>query len=218
MVPGGNSPQGHEKLPLRQVIFNLDLFRLNLSIFVLHLVQMAMFVVLPHALINYGGLPATSHWKVYLPAVLVSFTVMVPAIIAAEKKDKMPVVFRSAVLLLMLVQCLLYFFSEHLVGLAVCLALFFVGFNSLEASLPSLISRTVHPAAKGAALGVYNTTQAIGLFLGGALGGAIAQHFGDNAVFLVCACLILVWLLVTLSMKFPQRRVAAAGQSNHSER
>jgi len=207
-VPPAPPPHGHEKLPLRQVVFDPDLLRLNCGIFILHLVQMAMFVVLPHALVEHGGLEAAAHWQVYLPAVLVSFVVMVPAIIAAERKDKMRPIFRAAVALLIVVQLGLLFFGQSLWGLACWLLLFFVGFNVLEATLPSLVSRTAAPSAKGAALGVYNTTQAIGLFVGGAAGGYIAQHFGDNAVFSVCAGLLLVWLAVTGSMNFPQRRVA----------
>lgn len=209
-VPPAPPPHGHEKLPLRRVLFDPDLLRLNLGIYVLHLVQMAMFVVLPHALVNFGGLPAASHWQVYLPAVLVSFAIMVPAIIAAEKKDKMRPIFRAAVALLVVVQLGLLAFGQSLWGLALWLLLFFVAFNVLEATLPSLVSRTAPPAAKGAALGVYNTTQALGLFTGGALGGYIAQHLGDNAVFATCAGLLLIWLVVTNSMNFPQRRVPPA--------
>ncbi len=208
-VPPAPPPHGHEKLPLRRVIFDADLLRLNLGIFVLHMVQMAMFVVLPHALVDHGGLEAASHWKVYLPAVLVSFVVMVPAIIAAEKKDKMRPIFLAAVALLVLVQVGLYLLHGSLWALALWLLLFFIAFNVLEATLPSLVSRTAPPAAKGAALGVYNTTQAMGLFIGGALGGYIAQHFGDNAVFAACTGLALVWLVVANSMNFPQRRSAA---------
>jgi len=211
-VPPAPSRHGHEKLPLRRVLFDSDLLRLNLGIFVLHMVQMAMFVVLPHALVNYGGLPAASHWMVYLPAVLVSFTIMVPAIIAAEKKDKMRPIFLAAISLLVVVQLGLLVLGQNLWGLAACLLFFFVAFNILEATLPSLVSRTAPPAAKGAALGVYNTTQALGLFTGGALGGYIAQHFGDNAVFAVSAGLILVWLVVANSMNFPQRRVTSAAE------
>ena len=210
VVPPAPAPHGHEKLPLRRVIFDIDLIRLNVGIFTLHMMQMAMFVVLPHALIDHGGLPAASHWKVYLPAVLVSFVVMVPAIIAAEKKDKMRPVFLAAVALLLVVQAGLFVTGESLWTLALWLLLFFVAFNILEATLPSLVSRTAPPAAKGAALGVYNTTQAMGLFVGGALGGYIAQHFGDNAVFAVCAGLAVVWLIVAGSMNFPQRRVTPA--------
>ena len=186
-----------------------DLLRLNLGIFVLHMVQMSMFVVLPHALVNHGGLAAASHWKVYLPAVLVSFVIMVPAIIAAERKDKMRPIFLAAIALLVMVQSGLLVYSESLWALALWLTLFFVAFNILEATLPSLVSRTAPPAAKGAALGVYNTTQAIGLFIGGAAGGYVAQHFGDNAVFAACTGVLLIWLVVASSMKFPQRRIAA---------
>jgi len=208
-VPPAPPPHGHEKLPLRRVIFDADLLRLNLGIFTLHMVQMAMFVVLPHALVDHGGLPAAAHWQVYLPAVLVSFAIMVPAIIAAERKDKMRTIFRAAVALLVVVQLGLLFFGQSLWTLAFWLLLFFVAFNILEATLPSLVSRTAPPAAKGAALGVYNTTQAMGLFIGGAAGGYIAQHFGDNAVFAACTGLVLIWLAVANSMNFPQRRAAA---------
>jgi MFS family permease len=209
-VPPAPPPHGHEKLPLRRVVFDPDLLRLNLGIFVLHMVQMAMFVVLPHALVDHGGLAAAEHWKVYLPAVLVSFAIMVPAIIAAERKDKMRPIFIAAVGLLLVVQIGLFLLHASLWALALWLLLFFVAFNVLEATLPSLVSRTAPPAAKGAALGVYNTTQAMGLFIGGAAGGYIAQHFGDNAVFAACAGLVFVWLAVANSMNFPQRRSAAA--------
>ncbi|WP_409558007.1 MFS transporter [Dechloromonas sp.] len=209
-VPPAPPPHGHEKLPLRRVIFDPDLIRLNVGIFVLHMVQMAMFVVLPHALVNHGGLEAAAHWKVYLPAVLLSFAIMVPAIIAAERKDKMRPIFLAAIALLVVVQSGLLLYSASLWALGLWLVLFFVAFNVLEATLPSLVSRTAPPSAKGAALGVYNTTQALGLFVGGAAGGYIAQNFGDNAVFAACTGLVLVWLVVANSMNFPQRRVTAA--------
>ena len=216
-VPPAPPPHGHEKLPLRKVVLDPDLIRLNVGIFVLHMVQMAMFVVLPHALVNHGGLEAASHWQVYLPAVLFSFAIMVPAIIAAERKDKMRPIFLAAIALLVVVQSGLLIYSASLWALALWLTLFFVAFNVLEATLPSLVSRTAPPSAKGAALGVYNTTQALGLFIGGAAGGYIAQHFGDNAVFAACTGLVLVWLVVAKSMNFPQRRVVAAATQTAQE-
>ncbi|MDD2742539.1 MAG: MFS transporter [Rhodocyclaceae bacterium] len=206
-VPPAPAPHGHEKLPLRRVLMDADLLRLNLGIFVLHMTQMAMFVVVPHALVNFGGLEATAHWKVYLPAVLVSFAVMIPAIIAAERKGKMRPIFLSAIGLLVVVQTGLLLSHQSLWALALWLTLFFVAFNVLEATLPSLVSRTAPPTAKGAALGVYNTTQAIGLFIGGAVGGYIAQNFGDNAVFAASTGLILIWLIVASTMNFPLPRV-----------
>ncbi len=209
-VPEPPPPPGHEKLPFRRVLLDPDLLRLNFGIFSLHMMQMAMFVVIPHALVNFGGLKAPDHWKVYLPAVLVSFAVMVPAIISAERGGKMRPVFSGAIALLLAVQLGFLFFGEGLWGLALWLLLFFVAYNILEATLPSLVSRTAHPAAKGAALGVYNTTQAIGLFMGGSVGGYLAQHFGDNAVFALCSGLALAWLAVSASMNFPQRRRSPA--------
>lgn len=217
VVPAVPPPSGHRRLPLRQVLADRDLLRLNLGIFTLHLIQMAMFVVLPHALVKHGGLAPAAHWQVYLPAVLVSFAVMVPAIIAAERRDKMRPIFLAAVALLIVVQCGLYLAGGSLWTLALWLLLFFVAFNVLEATLPSLVSRTAPPEAKGAALGVYNTTQACGLFLGGTLGGYLAQHFGDNAVFSACAGLALLWLLVAASMNFPSRRPSTVAASNLQE-
>lgn len=209
-VPAAPPLQARAKLPFSRVLFDADLLRLNWGIFTLHIVQMAMFVVLPHALVGHGELPAADHWKVYLPAVLASFAIMVPAIIAAERRDKMRPVFAGAVGLLVIVQLGLYFFGATLGSLGLWILLFFVAFNILEATLPSLVSRTAHPATKGAALGVYNTTQAMGLFIGGALGGYLGQHFGDNSVFAVSAALCTTWLGVTAFMKFPQRRTAPA--------
>ncbi len=212
-VPAVPRPSGHQKLPLRAVLTNPDLLKLNLGIGTLHMIQMAMFVVLPHALLSRGGLLAEDHWQVYLPAVLASFAIMVPAIIAAEKKDKMRPIFLAAIGLTAIVQLGLYLFSASLWTLGLWLLLFFVAFNILEATLPSLVSRTAPAAAKGAALGVYNTTQAVGLFIGGAAGGYIAQHFGDNAVFSACTVLALIWLAVAGTMNFPRRRPAPAGQT-----
>ncbi len=186
-VPPAPPPHGHEKLPLRRVIFDADLLRLNLGIFVLHMVQMAMFVVLPHALVDHGGLDAAAHWKVYLPAVLVSFAIMVPAVIAAERKDKMRPVFLAAVGLLVVVQGGLYLLHESLWVLALWLLLFFVAFNVLEATLPSLVSAMRRPAAKGTALGVYNTDaghRPVHRRRGGRIS---AQHFGPIMRFLLPA-------------------------------
>ena len=209
-VPPAPPSVGRAKLPFRQVVFQPDLLRLNAGIFILHAMQMAMFVVVPHALVEHGGIQAAAHWQVYLPVVLLSFVFMVPAIISAERGGKIRAVFIGAVALLVLVQIGFWWLGSSLWWLALWLLVFFIAFNVLEASLPSLVSRTAPPAAKGAALGVYNTTQALGLFTGATMGGYLAQHFGDNAVFGVCAGLGLLWLVLAASMNFPLRRVVPA--------
>ncbi len=187
-----------------------QLMRLNLGVFVLHLIQTTMWVMVPAALVAHGGLALGEHWKIYLPAVLVSFVVMVPAIIAAERRNRLKPVFNAAVALLALVQFGLYAFGDSLLALAVLLTLFFVAFNILEATQPSWISRIAQPQAKGTALGVYNTLQSIGLFLGGLLGGWLGQRYGAGAVSLACGALALVWLALAAGMHPPPLRNAAA--------
>ena len=190
-----------------EVLSHPQLLRLNFGVFALHMTLTAMWVLLPSDLIAKGGLPVAEHWKVYLPALLASFVVMVPAIIAAEKYGKMKLIFNSAIMLLLVVQFGFGFFGDGLYGLAICLTLFFVAFNILEATQPSLIARIAPPHAKGAALGVYNTTQAIGLFLGGVFGGTLAKYAGSGAVWAACASLLGVWLLLGVTMAMPPPRV-----------
>lgn len=199
-------PRNVERTSFAEVLRHPQLMRMNFGVFTLHLVQTAMWVLLPQALVENGGLPAGEHWKVYLPAVLLSFVLMVPAIIAAEKQGRMKWVFNAAIVLLLAVQIGFAYFSDGLYGIFFWLLLFFVAFNVLEAVQPSLISRYAPAHAKGAALGIYNTTQSLGLFLGGLLGGALAHFFGAHGVWLVCAVLIVGWLCVALSMVMPVAR------------
>ncbi len=180
-----------------------QLARLNLGIFTLHLVQMAMFVVVPAALVASGPLPLPQHWKVYLPVVLASFVAMVPAIIAAERKGRLKQVFLGAVGLLLLSQLGLRFGLAHFGATVALLFAFFVAFNVLEASLPSLISRIAPPQAKGAAMGIYNTTQSAGAALGGVLGGWVAKHYGADSVHLLTTLLVLLWLAAATGMRPP---------------
>ena len=190
-----------------EVFGHTQLMRMNFGVFALHLMQTAMWVLLPSALVLSGGLPVAEHWKIYLPAVLLSFVIMVPAIIAAEKYGRMKLVFNAAIALLVIVQLGFGFLGQGMLALAFWMMLFFVAFNVLEATQPSLISRIAPSHAKGAALGVYNTTQSLGMFLGGVLGGSLAKYSGQNAVWLACAALGIVWLLLGLTMKMPPPRV-----------
>ncbi|MES2236982.1 MAG: MFS transporter [Pseudomonadota bacterium] len=201
LVPEPPPPHPGPRVPLREVLVNTQLLRLNLGIFILHMSQMMMFVVMPGLLISTGGLPLASHWKVYLPAVLISFVLMVPAIIYAEKCQKLRTVFVSAIILLLLTLLVLGLQGNHFYVVTGGLLSFFVAFNTLEAMLPSLISRVAPPRAKGTALGVYNTTQALGLFLGGALGGWMAKHFGPQGVFVFASGMSTLWLAAATTMQ-----------------
>lgn len=194
----------------REVLSNPELLRLNFGVFALHMTQMAMFVVMPAALVRYAGMPLATHWKIYLPVVLLSFAFMVPPVFVGEKRGKMKQVFLGAIGLLLLVQLGMWLVMSqavvHWMLLVLLLLAFFIAFNILEACQPSLVSRMAPPAAKGAALGVYNTLMSLGLFCGGALGGYLTQHIGPASVFILGTGLSLAWLIIASSMKNLPRR------------
>lgn len=198
------------RVSIREILANGELMRLNYGVFALHLTQMAMFVVMPSALIRFGHLPLAEHWKIYLPVVLVSFILMLPPIFIGEKRGKSKQVFVGAIALLLMVQIGMWLVlsqtQAHWTWLIGLLLAFFIAFNILEASQPSLVSRIAPPGSKGAALGVYNTLQALGLFCGGALGGWLTQHVSGASVFVLGSVLCVVWLIIAANMKNVPRR------------
>ncbi len=206
-VPPAPSLPCQQTPPFSVVLFDARLARLNFGVFALHLMQTALWVVVPPALVT-AGLPGGAHWKVYLPAVLLSFAVMVPLIIAAEKRGRLRPVYLGAVALLILVQAGFATTGSGVWSMGFWLFAFFVGFNVLEALQPSLISRIAPASAKGAALGIYNTTQSVGLFLGGLLGGWLVKHLGAAAVHLACSALGIIWLMLAARGEAPQPRTS----------
>jgi len=178
-----------------------QLLRLNVGIFVLHTVLMAVFVVLPSLLVTTGALPLAEHWKVYLPVVLLSFALMMKPLMIAERRALIRPLFIGSIVLVLAAQVGLVLYGATLLWIGVWLLVFFTGFNILEACLPSLVSRIAPASAKGFALGIYNTAQALGLFAGGALGGVVAQRWGAEAVFGSAAVLTAAWCLVAVGMR-----------------
>ncbi len=188
---------------ISSILRNTELQRLNFGIFTLHAAMRGLFVVIPLVLVEVGGLPSAEHWKIYLPVMLISFFAVIPAIIVAEKYGKMKPVFCGAVALMTLGTLLMAVFIGNLTGVVITLFMFFLAFNLLEATLPSLISKIAPAGSKGTAIGVYNSFQFLGLFLGGAFGGFLAQHVSRSAVFVFASGLGLAWLLLALSMTPP---------------
>ena len=198
-----------EKLPpvaFKTVLFNPELLRLNFGVFALHMAQMAMFVVMPLLLVEQAGIPLPQHWQVYLPVVLISFVFMVPPIMFGERRGQVKAVLLGAVSLLCVVELALATLPHNKWSLIGLLLLFFIAFNVLEALQPSLVSRIAPAAAKGTAMGIYNTTQAFGLFLGGAVGGWLSKQYGSHAVFWLNVCWVATWLFVAAQMQVIQRR------------
>lgn len=185
------------------VLKNPDLLRLDYGIFILHLCLTASFVVLP-LMIRDSGLLPENHWMVYLPILVTSMAVIVPFVIIAEKKRKMKPVFVGAIITLMLANLGLFLYADIFYGLVGFLWLFFCGFNLLEATLPSLISKTAPGDLKGTAMGAYSSSQFMGAFVGGAVGGWVYGEFGVEIVFLLCAIATGTWGIVALFMNTPK--------------
>ena len=185
------------------VLKNPDLLRLDYGIFILHLCLTASFVVLP-LLIRDAGMIPENHWMVYLPILITSMAVIVPFVIIAEKKRQMRKVFIGAIVTLVLANVGLFLYSSELLGLIGFLWLFFCGFNLLEATLPSLISKTAPGDLKGTAMGAYSSSQFMGAFVGGVSGGWLYGELGAEMVFLFCAVATCTWVIVALFMNPPK--------------
>jgi len=185
------------------VLRNGELLRLDFGIFALHAMLTASFLVVPGLLHATLGLASRNDWMIYLPVLAVSVVVMVPAIIVAEKYRRMKGVFVAAVVVLAVSQAMLYFGAGNLYVLIAALAVFFSGFNVMEASLPSLITKVAPADAKGTAMGLYSSLQFLGIFAGGVIGGWANQHGGTAAVFALTAAVALAWLLAAATMKQP---------------
>jgi MFS family permease len=208
-------PHKHKDMPrgrLAEVLKHAALFRLNFGVFILHAVQLAMWVAIP-ALLVQAGLPKADHWWVYLPAVLASFVVMGATLFPLERRGYLRALFLGAIGLVVLVQLGLLWASATGGGIAelgLLLFMFFCGFNVLEATQPSLATRVAPAHARGAALGVYNTLQSLGFFAGGALGGWLVKATGVQGLFVACAAGMMLWLAVAWPMKAPSRTAAKA--------
>jgi len=186
------------------VLVDSQLLRLDFGIFILHAVLMASFMAIPLMLQHQAQFDVANHWKLYLPVFLLSVALMVPFIIHAEKRRRMKQVFIGAIGALLLAELALMTDSNSAFHIGFILVVFFTAFNLLEASLPSLVSKMSPADRKGTAMGVYSSSQFLGAFVGGSLGGYSYQHWGSVGVFLLCAAGLLAWLLLAVSMKNPR--------------
>jgi len=193
---------------LRAAVLDPELLRLNAGIFILHVVLYAMFMVVPPRLVR-AGLELPEHWKLYLPVVLGSFVLMIPAVLYADRRNSAKPVLLASVVLLLAAEAAFAAFDRGLFAIAALMLAFFVAFNVLEAILPSLVSRIAPAQGRGVAIGVYNTTQTLGVFFGGLIGGWVASHQGATGVFTVCAVLVAVWFAIAVGMRPPGKPVNA---------
>ena len=191
-----------ETKSLLSVMKDSQLLRLDIGIFSLHFILMCIFLVMPLILLNDFSVAADKHWQIYLPVFAASLVIMVPFIIIAERKQVMKPVFNGAIISLVIATSV--FLSSHsLWSLVLGLVIFFAGFNLLEASLPSLITKIAPATQKGTAMGMYSSSQFMGAFAGGAVGGYAHQSWGIAGVFYTVLIVLTFWLLLALTMKKP---------------
>ncbi len=186
------------------VLRNPQLLRLDFGIFVLHLVLTANFIVIPVLLRDHIGMLVEHHWMLYLPVLLLSFVMMLPFIIVAEKYRRLKAVLVGAIALLAVSEFSFSYAAHSLTTMAITLLFFFVAFNFLEASMPSLVTKISSPEIKGTSIGVFSSSQFLGAFAGGASGGVLLEIAGSSGIFIGNGILILLWLVVGLTMSQPR--------------
>src|SRR5262245_58575791 len=194
------APAARPAGPARAAVLDAELLRVNAGIFILHIVLYAMFVVVPPLLVK-EGLALPDHWQLYLPVVLASFALMIPAVLHADRRNSTKPVLLVSVALLFAAEAGMAYLDAGMLGMAALLMACFAAFTMLVALLLSLVSRLAPAEGRGVAIGVYNTTQTLGVFFGGLIGGWVASHYGAAAVFAVCAGLSLVWLALAAGMR-----------------
>ena len=182
---------------------NPELLRLNFGIFALHAMLTASFLVVPPLLRGTLAVTSRDQWLVYLPVLLVSVAVMAPVILVAERHGRMKGALVGAVAAMAASQLMLAAGGADEYVVLAALVMFFSGFNIMEASLPSLVTRTAPAGATGTATGIYSSSQFLGIFAGGAVGGWIHQAAGMAGVFFFAAAVAVVWLLVAATMHGP---------------
>lgn len=188
---------------IKPVLTQSTLLRMNLSVFLLHLLMTAMFSILPLIFRDQLHLETAQHWKIYLPILALSMVFSLPMIIIAEKYRKIKTVFIIAVVLLVISQGLLGISQFSFYPLMFAFLVFFVGFNFLEAVQPSLVAKYSDVNTKGTAMGVYSSSQFFGIFIGGTVGGLVMQQWGTTGVFVFGALTALALLLVAISLPKP---------------
>lgn len=193
------APQGRRdwRADLRTVLINPALLRLDFGIFVQHLILMALFVAVPIRLVE-GGLPSGAHWQIYLPAILVSIPGTILLYRLGEAGGQAHRSMLISIVLLVVSLLALAASGGQVLAFGAALALFFAGFNLLEASLPSAVSRVAPAFCRGTAMGIYSSLQFLGIFCGGLIGGWLQGRAGATSVVMLCAALAAVWALAAL--------------------
>ena len=184
-------------------VLDPKLLRLDFSIFSLHMILSSGFIVMPLLIVENNIVNMIDNWQLYLPAILLSFIGMLPLIILSERYKKIKVILLFCITLLILSQAMFYTLDLNFSMFLIILTIFFVAFNSIEAILPSLLSRTASTSKRGLAMGIFSTSQFLGTFFGGAIGGLIYNIYDLNSVFLLTIFVAIIWWFLMIAL--PQK-------------
>lgn len=190
------------RVQLKSVLALSDLNRMHVSIFALHLLMTAAFVMLPQQLVEYAHIPLAHQGWYYLPLLLLGAMMTIPAIIVAEVKRRMRRIFIAAVGLVV-VSLVVLMFGQNRFGMVLGVGLFFVSFNLLEAMVPSWLAKRAPVAARATAMGINASSQFLGAFAGGVLGGQLLTYANAQVSWGILAGLALVWLLIVSYLGSP---------------
>lgn len=188
----------------KNALTDTQLLRLDASILILHSILMSSFIVMPFILRDRLGLVVEEHWQIYLPILFLSMVGVVPFIIIGEKKRKLKQMLILAIVVLTLAEIGFVLVGHSLAGITFMLLFFFLAFNLVEATMPSLVAKMAPAAHKGTAMGAYSSSQFLGVFVGGAIGGWLSQHTGLDSVLWFNVLLLVIWFVLILSMRAPQ--------------
>jgi MFS family permease len=175
-----------------------ELVTLDFSVFSLHLILASGFIVMPLLIMENQIVSMADNWQLYFPAVLLSFIGMIPLIIISEKFKKTKHILLLSIFLLIISQIIFFISDLNFSVFLITLTIFFVAFNSVEAILPSLLARTANPSKRGLAMGIFSTSQFLGTFIGGAIGGLIYDIYDLNSVFLFTIFVAIIWWFMVL--------------------
>jgi len=194
----------YQESTLGAILKHPELFKMNVTMFFHSFMMTVAFLVIPITLVHHFEWEKTELWKVYLPAIVAGFFAMGLAAVMGEKKDKTKLIFVIAVFLFGL-GFLFFGASSGDVGFGVGVVIFFIGFMMLEPLLQSTVTKIAKIHERGAALGVFNTVQFLGVFLGGAVGGYLLDVYGFEKLAFFMVFLSAIWLIWVSTLKNPIR-------------
>lgn len=203
--PSWNREAQPELASFRQLFLQPTLWRLNYGIFILHAVFTASFMVIPIGLEKFAQTTLHHQWSIYVPALLPAFIISFAMIGYTEKRQNTKFYYLLNIFFMMIAEIMLLFLPQQIFSPTLLLAVFFTGFTTLEAFLPSLVSRAAPAAKKGSAMGLYSCAQFLGIFVGGMFGGLINAKFNHLGVYVFCLTLLLTWFLLSLHLIVPER-------------